>query len=107
MSSDVDRVAVPLGPARVHAQQHLGEVGRVDPAGLGADRHQRLAGVVLARQQGADLEHVDGLLQRAELVLGLDAGIGVVHLLGEVPQRLGVVDPAAEVLDPLDLALHV
>ena len=60
----VDGVVVPLGPAQVHAQQHLGEVGGVDAAGLGPDRHQRLAGVVLAGQQGADLELVDRLAQR-------------------------------------------
>ena len=49
--------------------QHLGEVGRVHAAGLGADRDQRLALVVLAGQQRADLEGLDRLLQRAELCL--------------------------------------
>ena len=43
--------------------QHLGEVGGVDAAGLGADGDQRLARVVLAGQQGADLELVDRLAQ--------------------------------------------
>ena len=50
------RVAVPLGPAQVHAQQHLGEVGGVDATGAGADGHDGLALVVLPRQQRADLE---------------------------------------------------
>ena len=49
---DVDRVVVPLGPAQVHPQQHLGEVGGVDAAGLGADRDQCLARVVLDRTAG-------------------------------------------------------
>ena len=56
---DLERVVVPLGPAAVHAQQHLGPVGRVDAAGLAVDGDERLAGVVLAGEQGADLEAGD------------------------------------------------
>ena len=59
---DLDGVLVLLGPAQVHPHQHLGEVGGVDAAGAGADGDQRLAGVVLAGQQGADLERLDRLL---------------------------------------------
>ena len=62
---DLDGVLVALGPARVHPHQHLGEVGGVHAAGAGADRDDRLAGVVLAGQQGADLELLDGLLELA------------------------------------------
>ena len=64
---DLGGVVVPLGPAQVHPQQHGGEVGRVDAAGLGADGDQGLALVVLPRQQGAHLERLDGLLQRRQL----------------------------------------
>ena len=64
---DLDGVLVALGPAGVHPHQHLGEVGRVDAAGAGADRDERVAHVVLAGEQGADLERLDGLVD-------LDAG---------------------------------
>ena len=53
---DLGRVAVPLRPAQVHAQQVLRPVGGVRAAGLGVDRDQRLPGVVLAGQQGPDLQ---------------------------------------------------
>ena len=71
---DLGRVAVPLGPAQVHPHQHLGEVGGVDAAGLGADGDQRLARVVLPGEQGADLELVQRPAQRAQLALGLGEG---------------------------------
>ena len=47
--------------------QHLGEVGGVDAAGLGADRHQRLARVVLAGEQGAHLELAERLADGDQL----------------------------------------
>ena len=81
------RVAVPLGPAQVHPQQHLGEVGGVDAAGLGADGDQRLARVVLAGQQGADLERVDRLAQRGQLGVGLGDGARVVLVLGQLVEH--------------------
>ena len=68
---DVGAVAVPLGPAQVHPHQHLGEVGGVDPAGLGPDGDQRLALVVLARQQGAHLQRGDVLAQLGPLGVGV------------------------------------
>ena len=52
--------------------QHLGPVGGVDAAGLGADRDQRLARVVLPGQQRADLELVDARAKGDDL--GLDLG---------------------------------
>ena len=35
---DLGREAMALGPAQVHPQEHLGPVGRLGPAGAGADR---------------------------------------------------------------------
>ena len=52
---DLDGVVVPLGPAGVHAQEHLGEVGGVHASGARADGDDRIAGVVLAAEQRADL----------------------------------------------------
>ena len=93
---DLGGVAVPLGPAQVHPQQHLGEVGGVDPAGLGPDGDQGLAGVVLPGQQGAHLELAERRAQRGELALGLLPGVGVVLALGELDQHLQVVEPRGQ-----------
>jgi hypothetical protein len=86
---------VPLGPAQVHPHEHLGEVGRVDAAGAGADRHDRLALVVLTGEQRPDLELTDVLLQRGELALGLGHRFRVAAVLG--PH----LDEGFEVLDAL------
>ena len=63
--------------------------------------------VVLAGQQGADLELGDRLGEVDELRLGLGQGVRVVLGLGELEQHGEVVDPATQRLDPVDLALHV
>ena len=68
----------PLGPAQVHAQEHLGPVGRLGAAGSGADHQQRVAVVVLAReQQGGPLAAEVGLEGGGvALELGLEVGVG-------------------------------
>ena len=95
-----------LGPPDVHPHQRLGEVGGVDTAGAGADRDERLAGVVLAVEQGADLEALDGLLEPGQLGLGVGERVGVALLLAELDHDLEVVDAAAESGEAVDLALE-
>jgi hypothetical protein len=69
---DLGRVSVPFGPAEVHPQQHLGPVGRLGPAGAGADGQERPALVVVAREQ-----------ERGPLALeALREGLGVPLELG-------------------------
>jgi hypothetical protein len=52
---DIDLEAVLLGPARVHAQQHLGPVLALGAAGAGMDFEIGIVGVGLARQQRLEL----------------------------------------------------
>ena len=61
---DLDRVALSLGPARVHAHEHRGPVLRLGAAGAGADLELRVAEVVRTRQQRAKAERFD-LARRA------------------------------------------
>ena len=58
-SISVGLEAALLGPAQVHAQQHLGPVLRVGAAGAGRDLHERGAAVVLAGEERGLLERVD------------------------------------------------
>ena len=51
----LDLVAVLLGPARVHARQHLGPVLRFGAAGAGVDFEVGVVAVGLARQQALQL----------------------------------------------------
>ena len=67
----LDLEAATLGPAQVHAQQHLGPVLRVGAAGAGADRDDGVAGVVLAAEQPRLLELGEPALDRVELALEL------------------------------------
>src|SRR4051794_2606962 len=104
---DLGRVLVPLGPAQVHPHQHLGPVGGVHTTGLRADGHQGLAGVVLPREQGPDLELVDDRADAVELTLGL-RGRGLVALfLGHLVHEPDIVQPAAQLLDAAQGALQV
>ena len=68
---DLDAEAAPLGPPRVHAQEHLGPVLRVGPAGTGMDLGHRIAVVVLAREQRLELEPGHPGLEIAECLLKL------------------------------------
>jgi len=67
-----------LGPAQVHAQEHLGPVGRFRAAGTGADRQDGRALVVLAREQQrrslAGEIDLQGCYVPVEL--GLELGVG-------------------------------
>jgi hypothetical protein len=42
---------VAFGPAQVHAQEHLGPVGRLGAAGSGTDGQEGIASVVLAAEE--------------------------------------------------------
>ena len=84
-----------LGPAHLHPQQHLGPVLGVGPAGAGVDRDERVAGVVAAREQPLLLELVEALLHAPHLLLELRRDLRI--LLGELRQRLEILDVALEV----------
>ncbi len=58
-----------LGPAQVHAHEHLGPVLRFGAAGAGMDGDDGVARVVLAGEQRLGLELFDQRLQRVDLFL--------------------------------------
>ena len=90
---DLGREAVPLGPAQVHPQEHLGPVGGLGAAGAGADRQERRALVVLAgEEQGRPLAREVGLERRGvAFELGLELGVG--GLVQELDRGEQVVGP--------------
>src|SRR3546814_4770090 len=76
-----------LGPAHVHAQQHLRPVLRLGAAGAGVDLEVAVVGVGLARQQAFELALGGARLQGLELALRLvDAGL-VALGLAQLGQR--------------------
>jgi hypothetical protein len=90
---DLGRETVALGPAQVHPQEHLGPVGRLGPAGAGADRQERGAFVVLAREEeGGPFTRKVGL-ERREIAFELGLEFGVGGLVEQVDRREQVVGP--------------
>src|SRR5690606_3940085 len=75
---DLDGIAVPLGPAQVHAHEHLGEIGGVVAARAGADGDDGRACVVLTVEQRLNLEVADGLREGRVFGLGFCGRLGVV-----------------------------
>jgi hypothetical protein len=102
---DLDAVTVPLTPPQVHPQQHLREVLAVDPALARGDLHERVAGVVLPRQQGPDLERLDVAPQRGQFGVGFLAGTLVVLVGRELEHQGDVVEPAAEIPEAVEIRL--
>ena len=79
----LDLVAVLLGPARVHAQQHLGPVLALGAAGAGMDFEEGVVAVGLAGQQRLELAARRLGLQFLERGLGLGDDLGVFLGLAE------------------------
>ena len=107
---DLDGIVVLFGPADVHPHQHLGPVGGVHPAGSRADGDDRLALVVLARQQGADLHRLDVLTQLLELGVGFGDGVGALcplFFIGDFVEHRQVVDTLPQLLHAAQLTLGV
>ncbi len=94
--------AAALGPAQVHAQQHLGPVLRLGAAGAGVDGEKNVGAVVLAGEQGADLLGVD--LGGKLLQVAADLGEGVeVPLAEQFEEDLDVVQPQFDRLPEVQL----
>ena len=96
----LDREAVPLGPARVGAEEDLGPVAGVGPAGARLDRHDRGGAVVLAAHHRLELERLVLLLGLRER--GLDLGLERRVLLGELGHRPDLAGGGVEFLVGLE-----
>ena len=113
MIDQLDLVAAPLGPARVHALQHLGPILALGAAGAGIDLDIGVVAVGLARQQGGDLvalgalghlrERSDGVIDQYAVALGL----GHLHQFDRVGQLpLDRPRRADRFVEPAALAHH-
>ena len=96
-----------FGPAQVHAQQHLREVGSIHPAGAGADGDDGLAFVVLPCQQRHDLQVLQRFLQCREVLGSFGEGVGVALFLRQLHQDLKVIDPGLQSAQLLQFGLGV
>src|SRR5271165_4510212 len=74
--------ALPLSPAQIHAQEHVGPILRLGAAGSGMDGDDGVAGVVLAGEQCLGFETVEQLAQRADFAL--QVGVDALAFFGEI-----------------------
>ena len=100
---DLGREAVPLGPAQVHPQQHLRPVGRLGPAGAGADREQRGTLVVFAGEQQRGPFAAEARLESGGVAFELGLELGVGGLREEVDGGEEVVGSPEEAFPQRDL----
>jgi hypothetical protein len=92
-----------VGPAQVHAQEHLGPVGRFGAAGAGADREDRRSLVVLAREQERRALDQEVTLQGRCIALELGGELDIRHLVEELDGRLEVGGTRQERVPGVDL----
>ncbi len=101
-----DLEAVLLGPARIHAQQHLGPVLALGAAGAGVHLEIGIEAVGLARQQRFQLAAGDFLLQVFQRGLGFSDNAGVVLGFAEFDHPDIVLELALDLADALQRILQ-
>jgi hypothetical protein len=75
---------MPLGPAEVHPQEHLGPVGRFGAAGAGTDRQQSAALVVFAGEEELGPLPGEVPFERGGLAVELRGQLGITGFLDEL-----------------------
>ena len=105
---ELDLEAPSLSPPRVHAQQHLRPVLGVRAAGARVDLGDRVALVVLAREQALQLEGTDARRERADRLgqLALESRVALVvstGLLHHLCEHLGVAEGRVERVERLEV----
>ena len=101
-----DLEAVLLGPARIHAQQHLGPVLALGAARAGMDLEIGIEPVGLAGQQRFELAAGDFLLQGLQRVLGFGHDAGIVLGFAEFDHLDIVAELALDLADALERILQ-
>ena len=102
----VDRIAAPLGPAHIHAQEHARPVAALGAACAGMNFEIGVVGVGLAGEQGFDLPSFALDLQRLELIDPLLLGRRVALAFAKLDERDGVVELAFELGERLQAILE-
>jgi hypothetical protein len=98
---------MPLGPAEVHPEEHLGPVGRLGPAGAGADREDRAALVVFAGEQERSAFAAEVALELGGRPIELRRQLLVAGLLDELEGRQEIVRAGLEVAPQPDLRAEI
>ncbi len=88
-----------LGPAQVHAQQHLRPVLRLRAAGAGLDVEESAARVHLAREHARELELADAFLELRRVLHDFRKSRFVAFRLDERQEFRGIGEAAAQLVE--------
>ena len=99
----LNAVAVGLGPAGIHAVEHLGPVLCLGAAGAGVEGQDGVVVVVLTVEHRHKLQLINGLLHTVDSLLALSGEGGVVLLLDHLQQGLGLLILGGELAEALQL----
>ena len=102
----LDLVAVRLGPAHIHAHQHIGPVLALGAAGAGMDFEIAVVAVGLARQQRFQLAPRYFRLQPLQRGFRFGNGLVVLFGLAELDQGELVVELLLDAADGVELILE-
>ncbi|MNO87252.1 hypothetical protein D3C76_786710 [compost metagenome] len=91
-----------VGPAQVHAQQHVGPVLGLGAAGAGLDVQVGVVHVHLAAEHAAEFQLLEDLAQAFDFAGDVVDGALVVFLDGHVQQVAGIGQAAGEFVEGLD-----
>jgi len=103
---DRDLIAVGLGPARVHAQQHARPVVGLGAAGAGVHFQIGVVAVGLAGQQGFQLGAGGAILDAAQLFAGVFEGGFIAFLIGHIGQHDAFFQISLQRTDAVDLGFQ-
>jgi hypothetical protein len=90
---------VRLGPAQVHAQDHIGPVLGFGATGARLDVEVGIVGIQLAGEHAPEFEFGDAFLESPQIALDLGHRLGVVFLDREVEQFTGIVEPGDQLVE--------
>ena len=102
----LDLVAVLLGPARIHAQQHVGPVLALGAARAGMDLEIGVVRIGLARKQRLELAPRHLGLELLERLFGVGDGLLVLLGLAELDHGELVVELLLDAADGAELVLE-
>ena len=104
---DLDLELPPLGPARIHAHEHVGPILALRAAGARMHLEEAVIAVGFAGEQGLDLLAARAIRDRRDGLLALLDRALIAFGLAELDQHSGIIELALERADRQDARLEI
>ncbi len=93
----LDLIALIVGPAHIHAEQHFGPILAFRAACARVDFEERIVGIGLAREQGLDLALLGFVAQRGDAAFRIGDNFRIALFFAQLDERHSIVEPGFEV----------